>query len=72
MLAAWAHRVGSSIGWIVGSGREAAREILGVPEGRVVRTAISLGYPDKEKPRRGRPGEPRKPISEIAREERYG
>jgi nitroreductase len=72
MLAAWAHGVGSSIGWIVGSGREAARELLGVPEGRVVRTAISLGYPDKEKPRRGRPGEPRKPISEIAREERYG
>ncbi len=72
MLAAWAHGVGSSIGWIVGSGREAAREILGVPEGRVVRTAISLGYPDEEKTRRRRPGEPRKPISEIVHEERYG
>ena len=72
MLAAWAHGVGSSIGWIVGSGREAAREILGVPEGRVVRTAISLGYPYEEKTSRRRPVEPRKPISEIVHEERYG
>ena len=71
MLAALAHGVGSSIGWIVGSGREAAREILGVPEGRMVRTTISLGYPD-EGARRRRPGEPRKPLSEIVHEERYG
>ncbi len=71
MLAAWAHGVGSSIGWIVGDGREAAREILGVPEGRMVRTTISLGYPDEEV-RRRRAGEPRKPHSEIVHEERYG
>ncbi len=71
MLAAWAHGVGSSIGWIVGSGREAAREILGVPEGRMVRTAISLGYPDEEA-RRRRAGVPRKLLSEIVHEERYG
>jgi nitroreductase len=71
MLAAWAHGVGSSIGWIVGEGREAAREILGIPEGRMVRTAISLGYPD-EGARRRRPGQPRKPLSEIVHEERYG
>ena len=71
MLAAWAHGVGSSIGWIVGSGREAAREILGVPEGRMVRTAISLGYPDEEA-RLRRPGQPRKPLSAFVHEERYG
>ena len=71
MLAAWAHGVGSSIGWIVGGGREAAKEILGVPEGRMVRTAISLGYPEEEA-RRRRAGEPRKPLSEIVHEERYG
>jgi nitroreductase len=71
MLAAWAHSVGSSIGWLVGDGRDAAREILGVPEGRMVRTAISLGYPD-EGVRRRRPGQPRKPLSEIVHEERYG
>jgi hypothetical protein len=71
MLAALAHGVGSSVSWIVGSGRDAAKEILGVPEGRVVRTAISLGYPD-EGPRRQRTGQARKPLSEIVREERYG
>jgi nitroreductase len=71
MLAALAHGVGSSVGWIVGGGREAAREILGVPEGRMVRTAISLGYPDEEtgRPRAGRA---RKPLSEIVHYERYG
>ena len=71
MLAAWAHEVGSSIGWIVGGGRESARELLGIPPGRVVRTAISLGYPD-EGARRSRPGQARKPLDEIVNEERYG
>ena len=71
MLAALAHGVGSSVGWIVGSGRDAAREILDVPEGRVVRTAISLGYPD-EGARRQRAVQARKPLSEIVHEERYG
>jgi nitroreductase len=70
MLAALAHGVGSSIGWFVGSDREAAREILGVPEGRVVRTAISLGYPD-ESTRRPRRVPARKPLSEIVHRKRY-
>jgi nitroreductase len=70
MLAALAHGVGSSVGWIVGGGRAAAREILGVPEGRMVRTALSLGYPD-EGARRRRAGRARKPLSEIVHEERY-
>ena len=71
MLAAWAHGVGSSIGWFVGDGRAAAKEILGIPESRTVRTAISLGYPD-EGTRRRRAGPARKPISEILHQERYG
>ena len=71
MLAAWAHGVGSSIGWIVGEGRETASELLGIPPRRVVRTAISLGYPNPEA-RRSRPGKARKRLSEIVHEERYG
>lgn len=73
MLAASAHGVGSSIGWIVGSGRDAAKDLLGIPQDRVVRTAISLGYPDEasRRPRAGR-GQARKPLSEIVHEERYG
>jgi nitroreductase len=71
MLAALAYGVGSSIGWIVGSGRDAAKEMLGIPENRTVRTTISLGYPDEEA-RRRRTGRGRKPLSEIVHEERYG
>jgi nitroreductase len=73
MLAAHAHGVGSSIGWIVGAGRDAARELLGVPRGKVVRTAISLGYADEER-RRSRTGrgQARKPLGEIVHEERFG
>ena len=73
MLAAWAHGVGSSIGWIVGPGRDAAKDLLGTPQERMVRTAISLGYPDEtaRHPRK-RPGAARKPLSEIVHEERYG
>jgi nitroreductase len=72
MLAAHAHGVGSSVGWIVGRGRDAARELLGIPDHKVVRTAISLGYPDEEArgPRSGR-GQTRKPLSEIIYQESY-
>src|SRR5207244_10785020 len=45
MLAASAYGVGSSIGWFTGSGRAAAKTILGVPKEKLLRTAISLGYP---------------------------
>jgi nitroreductase len=71
MLAALAHGVGSSVGWIVGEGGTAAKEILGIPGDRTVRTTISLGYPDEEA-RRRRGGRARKPLSEIVHEERYG
>jgi nitroreductase len=66
MLAAWAHGVGSSIGWFTAEGRKDAKRILGVPPKPVVRTAISLGYPAGAQ-RRGK----RKPISELVHEERY-
>src|SRR5215208_8204218 len=72
MLAAHAHGVGSSIGWIVGTGRDAAKELLGIPQEKVVRTAISLGYPDEGARRlRAGYGPARKPLDEIVHEERY-
>jgi nitroreductase len=73
MLAAYARGVGSSIGWIVGQGRDAAKELLGIPQHKVVRTAISLGYPDEQarRPRSGR-GPARKPLGEMVHQERYG
>ena len=69
MLAAHAHGVGSSIGWVVGPGRDAARELLRIPKEKVVRTAISLGYPDEEA-RRSR-GQARKPLGEFVHEGSY-
>jgi len=72
MLAAAAHDVGSCIGWFVGDGKKAAKELLGIPAGRLVRTVISLGYPDEEA-RRAQPKrpQPRRPLTEIVHEERY-
>src|SRR5216684_3950703 len=69
MLAAAAYGVGSSIGWFKEEGRTAAKRILGIPEKKLVRTAISYGYPDEEA-RRARPkrAHARRPLSEFVRE----
>ena len=73
MLAADVYGVGGSIGWLVGGGQMAAKQLLGIPEGRLVRTVISLGYPDEEA-RRARPKPPqaRKPLAEIIHLGKYG
>jgi nitroreductase len=72
MLAAEAYGVGSSIGWFKGQGRTDAKTLLGIPQERLVRTVISLGYPDEEA-RRARPkvADARKPLSELVHWERY-
>ncbi|MDQ4002819.1 MAG: nitroreductase family protein [Actinomycetota bacterium] len=73
MLAAFAHGVGSSIGWLVGSGVEDAKNLLGIPPERRVRSALSLGYPKEVVQRaRIRPGQARKPLADLLHEERYG
>jgi nitroreductase len=72
MLAAAAYGVGSSVGWFKGKGVAEAKRMLGIPEQRLVRTAISLGYPDEEARRnRTKPAQARKPLSQIVHEERY-
>jgi nitroreductase len=73
MLAAAAYGVGSSIGWFRRSGMTDAKAILGIPQERLVRTAISLGYPDEEARRaRPKPTQARKSLSHIVHDERYG
>ena len=73
MLAAAAYGVGSSIGWFRGSGMTDAKAMLGIPQERLVRTAISLGYPNEEARRaRPKPAQARKPLSDIVHDERYG
>jgi nitroreductase len=73
MLAAAAHGIGSSIGWFAGGGMAAAKQILGIPQQRLVRTVLSLGYTD-EVAHRARPkrDQARKPRSELVHQERYG
>jgi nitroreductase len=72
MLAAEAYGVGSCIGWLKGQGRTDAKKLLGIPQERLVRTTLSLGYPDVEA-RRARPknANARKPLSELVHFERY-
>jgi hypothetical protein len=72
-LAAASHGVASSIGWFKAGGQEKAKKILGIPTGRLVRTALSLGYP-AHPPSGGRSALPqgRKPLSELVHEDRYG
>jgi len=72
MLAAEAYGVGSCIGWLKGQGRTDAKALLGIPQERLVRTAISLGYPDEEA-RRARPKNTnaRKPLPDLVHFERY-
>jgi nitroreductase len=73
MLAAAAYGVGSSIGWFKRSGMTDTKAILGIPQERLVRTAISMGYPDDEA-RRARPkhAQPRKSLADTMHDERYG
>ncbi len=71
-LAAASHGVASSVGWFKGAGREKAKKILGIPAGRLVRTALSLGYP-AHPPSSARSAllRGRKPLSELVHEDRY-
>lgn len=66
MLAAAAHGLGSCIGWFTGATAAEAKRLLGVPDDRLVRTVISIGYPDRAaRQERTRPAEPRKPLGEL-------
>ena len=73
MLAAAAHGLGSCIGWLRGGGPDAAKALLGIPRERLVRTLLSVGYPDAAV-RRARPTnrDARKPTSAFVHFDRYG
>ncbi len=72
-LAAQAHGLGSSIGWFHGEGRTRAKEILGIPQDRLLRTALSIGYEDPgAEGARFHPEQARKPLNELVHLERWG
>jgi nitroreductase len=71
-LAAQAHGLGSAVGWFKGQGRADAKELLGIPVERLVRTAISFGYEDTAAAdARSHPAQARKPLAEIVHDERF-
>ena len=72
MLAAEAYGIGSCIGWLRGQGRTDAKKLLGIPQERLLRTTLSLGYPDEEAMRaRPKNANARKPLSDFVHSERY-
>ncbi len=72
MLAATVHGLGSAIGWFKEAASIEAKRILGVPQERLLRTIMSIGFVDVEGyRRRTRPAHPRKPLGEIVHHERW-
>ena len=72
MLAAAAHGIGSAIGWFKDAASEGAKEILGVPSERLLRTVVSLGYIDEQAfAGRTRPQQPRKELTDILHKDRW-
>ena len=77
MLAAWMHGVGSCIGSIFPRENERrARELLGIPENRHLRTMLSIGYPASPEALRLPPNTPiprgRRSLDELVSWERLG
>jgi nitroreductase len=71
IVAATALGLASAIGWVMPRGAPAVTALLGVPEGRRVRTLVSLGYATEAAARpRSAPGTARRPPGEVVRFER--
>lgn len=72
LVAATASGLASAIGWVTAQAAPAVAALLGVPEGRRIRTLVSLGYPTEAGARpKSAPGTARKPLSEVVRFERF-
>jgi nitroreductase len=76
MLAAWAQGVGSCIATIYPEHEQRARDLLGIPHERDLRTMLSMGYPASPAALRLPPtaGIPRgrRPLTEVVSSERLG
>jgi nitroreductase len=72
LLAAAAHGVGGCIGWYDSDEAADAKALLDIPQERLVRTALSFGYPDVEAQRaRQKPPQARKPLAGMVYQEKY-
>lgn len=73
LLAAAALGLGAALGWVPQEARAEAAGLLGVPQGRLLRSIIAIGHPapGAQAPR-SRPGTARLPIEELVHRERWG
>ncbi len=72
LVAATAQGIASAIGWVGQDGRPAVRALLGIPEGKRIRTVVSLGTATGAGARpKAAPGTARKAFDEVVRWERY-
>jgi nitroreductase len=76
MLAAWAHGVGSCIATVYPQHEQQARDLLGIPPGRYLRTMLSIGYPASPAALRLPATAPiprgRRPLADLVSWERFG
>ena len=72
LIAATMLGLGSGISWMRTTFQPAVRDILGLPQDRIVRTIMSLGHPtDAARRPKSAPGQARRPRGEIVFEERW-
>jgi nitroreductase len=72
LIAAALLGLGGGISWIAPEFRAGVGEILGLPEGRFVRTIVALGHPtDAARKPKSEPGKARLPRNEVVFEERW-
>ncbi len=73
LLAAAALGLGAAVGWVPQEARAEAAALLGVPDGRLLRSVIAIGHPGPGTAApRSRPGTARLPIEELVHRERWG
>jgi nitroreductase len=72
LLAAAALSLGAAVGWVPQEARADAAELLGVPEGRLLRSVVAIGHatPEATRPRKPR-GVARLPLDELVHRDRW-
>ena len=72
LLSAMALGLGAAVGWVPQEAREAAARLLGVPEGRLLRSLVAIGHPtpESDRPRRAA-GTARLRLEELVHRERW-
>lgn len=72
LVAAMLLGLGAGIAWVVPDARPTVRDLLGIPDDRLIRTILSIGHPTAAARRpKSAPGEARRPLAELVSQERW-